>query len=91
MASTWRLGGEPLAGWQALSRPGPGGSDRRDDRARLTEPKGQVGRRRLSSGTREIAAITLRGRSADTALLDISCAFNPTAHPLALACRLAAA
>ena len=89
MASTWRLGGEPLAGWQALSRPGPGGSDRRDDSARLTEPNGQVGR--LSSGTREIAAITLRGRSADTALLDINCAFKPTAHPLALACRLAAA
>ena len=53
--------------------------------ARLTELNGQVGR--LRSGTREMAPITLRGRAADTALLDISGAFNPTAQPLALDIR----
>jgi len=53
--------------------------------ARLTELNGQIGR--LRSGTREMATITLRGRAADTALLDISGAFNPTANPLALDIR----
>lgn len=53
--------------------------------ARLTELNGQIGR--LRSGTREMAAISLRGRAADTALIDISGQLNPTAKPLALDIR----
>ena len=53
--------------------------------ARLTELNGSIGR--LRSGTREMASISLRGRAADTALLDISGEFNPTAKPLALDIR----
>ncbi|OYU75960.1 MAG: hypothetical protein CFE45_32065, partial [Burkholderiales bacterium PBB5] len=53
--------------------------------ARLTELNGQVSA--LRSGTREIATITLKGRAADTALVDISGQLNPTAQPLALDIR----
>jgi len=53
--------------------------------ARLTELNGQIGR--LRSGTREMARISLRGRAADTALIDISGQLNPTAKPLALDIR----
>jgi len=53
--------------------------------ARLTELNGQLGR--LRSGTREMATISLRGRAAETALVDISGQINPTAHPLALDIR----
>ena len=53
--------------------------------ARLTELNGQVSA--LRSGTREMATITLKGRAADTALVDISGQLNPTAQPLALDIR----
>lgn len=53
--------------------------------ARLTELNGSVSA--LRSGTREMATITLRGRAADTALLDISGQINPTVQPLALDIR----
>lgn len=53
--------------------------------ARLTELNGTVGT--IRSGTREMATITLKGRAADTALLDISGQLNPTAQPLALDIR----
>ncbi len=53
--------------------------------ARLTELNGTVGA--LRSGTREMATISLRGRAADTALLDISGQLNPTVQPLALDIR----
>ena len=53
--------------------------------ARLTELNGQVSA--LRSGTREMATITLKGRAADTALVDISGQINPTAQPLALDIR----
>ncbi|MES2718995.1 MAG: DUF748 domain-containing protein [Pseudomonadota bacterium] len=53
--------------------------------ARLTELNGSVGT--IRSGTREMATISLRGRAADTALLDISGQLNPTAQPLALDIR----
>jgi len=53
--------------------------------ARLTELNGQVSA--LRSGTREMATITLKGRAADTALVDISGQLNPTANPLALDIR----
>jgi hypothetical protein len=53
--------------------------------ARLTELNGTVGS--IRSGTREMASISLRGRAADTALLDISGQINPTAQPLALDIR----
>lgn len=50
--------------------------------ANLTELNGALGAFR--SGTREMAALELRGRAAGTALLDIRGALNPTADPLAL-------
>ena len=50
--------------------------------ARLTELNGSIGT--IRSGTREMATISLQGRAADTALLDISGQINPTAQPLAL-------
>lgn len=53
--------------------------------ARMTELNGMFGAFR--SGTREMAALTLRGRVADTALLEISGQLNPTARPLALDIR----
>ena len=53
--------------------------------ARLTELNGSIGT--IRSGTREMATISLRGRAADTALLDISGQLNPTAQPLALDIR----
>jgi hypothetical protein len=53
--------------------------------ARMTELNGMFGAFRL--GTREMAALTLRGRVADTALLEISGQLNPTARPLALDIR----
>jgi hypothetical protein len=53
--------------------------------ARLTELNGNIGP--LRSGTREMATIAIRGRAADTALLDISGQFNPTVQPLALDIR----
>jgi hypothetical protein len=53
--------------------------------ARLTELNGSIGT--IRSGSREMATISLRGRAADTALLDISGQFNPTVEPLALDIR----
>ena len=53
--------------------------------ARMTELNGLFGAFR--SGTREMAALTMRGRVADTALLDISGQLNPTVQPLALDIR----
>jgi hypothetical protein len=53
--------------------------------ARLTELNGSIGA--IRSGTREMATISLRGRAADTALLDISGQINPTVQPLALDIR----
>ena len=53
--------------------------------ARLTELNGQISA--LRSGTRDMATITLKGRAADTALVDISGQLNPTAQPLALDIR----
>ncbi len=53
--------------------------------ARLTELNGAIGA--IRSGTREMATISLRGRAADTALLDISGQLNPMAQPLALDIR----
>ena len=53
--------------------------------ARLTELNGVVGT--IQSGTREMATISLKGRAADTALLDISGQINPTVQPLALDIR----
>ena len=53
--------------------------------ARLTELNGAVGT--IRSGTREMATISLKGRAADTALLDISGQINPTVRPLALDIR----
>ena len=50
--------------------------------ARLTELHGELGR--LRSGTREMASLQLRGRAADTALLEIRGQLNPTARPPAL-------
>jgi outer membrane protein OmpA-like peptidoglycan-associated protein len=47
--------------------------------AQLTELQGQVGR--LDSRLKEMAAISLRGRAAGTALLDIHGQVNPLAHP----------
>ncbi|MBL8349288.1 MAG: DUF748 domain-containing protein [Burkholderiaceae bacterium] len=52
---------------------------------RLTGLNGSIGR--LRSGTREMASLSLRGRAAETALLDISGELNPTADPLALDIR----
>ena len=52
---------------------------------RLTELNGQIGAFR--SGTRDMAAIELRGRAEGTALLDIVGQLNPTANPLALDIR----
>jgi outer membrane protein OmpA-like peptidoglycan-associated protein len=53
--------------------------------ARLTELNGSIGT--IRSGTREMATISLRGRAADTALLDISGQLNPMVQPLALDIR----
>ena len=53
--------------------------------AELSELNGQLGAFR--SGSREMASLSLRGRAAGTALLDISGALNPTAEPLALDIR----
>ena len=53
--------------------------------ARLTELNGSIGP--LRSGTRDMATIAIRGRAADTALLDISGQFNPTVQPPALDIR----
>lgn len=53
--------------------------------AELTELNGSLGAFR--SGSREMAALELRGRAAGTALLDISGQLNPTADPLALNIR----
>jgi hypothetical protein len=53
--------------------------------AALTELNGQIGA--FSSGSRDMAAIELKGRAAGTALLDISGQVNPTAKPLALDIR----
>jgi uncharacterized protein involved in outer membrane biogenesis len=50
--------------------------------AAITALQGSVGH--LATGTREMAAVDLRGRVAGTALLEIRGAFNPTAQPLAL-------
>ena len=52
---------------------------------RLTELTGQLGA--LRSDSREMASISLRGRAAQTALIDISGQLNPTAKPLALDIR----
>ena len=52
---------------------------------RLTELTGQLGA--LRSDTRDMASISLRGRAAQTALIDISGQVNPTARPLALDIR----
>jgi len=53
--------------------------------ADLTQLNGTLGAFR--SGSREMAALELRGRAAGTALLDISGQLNPTAEPLALNIR----
>ncbi len=53
--------------------------------AALSELNGQLGAFR--SDTRDMATLTLRGRAAGTALLDISGQLNPTAEPLALDIR----
>jgi hypothetical protein len=53
--------------------------------ARLSELNGRLGA--LRSGTREMAALALTGRAADTATLEISGQLNPTAQPLALDIR----
>jgi len=53
--------------------------------SRLTELNGQLGAFR--SGTREMAALELRGRAEGTALLEIIGQLNPTADPLALDIR----
>jgi len=50
--------------------------------AALTELNGQLGA--FSSGSRDAAALALRGRAAGTALLEISGQLNPTVRPLAL-------
>ena len=50
--------------------------------AALTELNGQLGA--FSSGSRDAAALELRGRAAGTALLEISGQLNPTVKPLAL-------
>jgi uncharacterized protein involved in outer membrane biogenesis len=50
--------------------------------AELTELNGRLGAFR--SGTREMAALELRGKAAGTADLDIRGALNPSADPLAL-------
>lgn len=50
--------------------------------AALTELNGELGA--LRSTSREMATLTLRGRAAGTALLDISGQLNPTVRPLAL-------
>ena len=52
---------------------------------RLTDLNGQIGA--LRSDSRDMAAISLRGRAAQTALIDISGQINPTARPLALDIR----
>ena len=52
---------------------------------RLTELNGRIGA--LRSDTREMATISLQGRAAQTALIDISGQINPTARPLALDIR----
>ncbi len=52
---------------------------------RLTELNGQIGA--LRSDSRDMASISLRGRAAQTALIDISGQINPTARPLALDIR----
>ena len=51
-------------------------------RADLTELQGSLGAFR--SGSTEMANLSLKGRAAGTALLDIRGALNPTAQPLAL-------
>lgn len=53
--------------------------------AALSELNGRLGAFR--SGSREMAALELRGRAAGTALLDISGQLNPTTEPLALDIR----
>ena len=53
--------------------------------AALTELNGQLGAFR--SDSREMATVSLRGRAAGTALLDISGQINPTVKPLALDIR----
>ncbi|MDT7837342.1 DUF748 domain-containing protein [Aquabacterium sp. OR-4] len=53
--------------------------------ARLSALNGQLGT--LRSDTREMATLTLSGRAADTATLEISGQLNPTAQPLALDIR----
>ena len=53
--------------------------------ANLTELNGGLGEFR--TGTREMAAVELRGKAAGTALLDIKGQINPTAKPLALDIR----
>ncbi|MEK8049478.1 DUF748 domain-containing protein [Ideonella sp. DXS22W] len=53
--------------------------------ARLSALNGQLGA--LRSDTREMAALALSGRAADTATLEISGQLNPTARPLALDIR----
>lgn len=50
--------------------------------AALTELNGRLGA--FQSGSREMAALELRGRAAGTALLEIGGQLNPTAKPLAL-------
>ena len=52
---------------------------------RLTDLAGQIGA--LRSDSRDMASISLRGRAAQTALIDISGQINPTARPLALDIR----
>ena len=52
---------------------------------RLTELNGQIGA--LRSDSREMATISLQGRAAQTALIDISGQVNPMARPLALDIR----
>ena len=53
--------------------------------AKLTDLQGSIGV--LRSGSREMASISLRGRAADSAALDISGRINPTVQPLALDIR----
>ena len=55
---------------------------------RLTTLNGSIGA--LRSHTREMATISLQGRAAQTALIDISGQINPTARPLALDIRATA-
>ena len=52
---------------------------------RLTELNGRIGA--LRSDSREMATLSLQGRAAQTALIDISGQLNPMARPLALDIR----